>query len=367
MRRRERGRWFARGESGPQRAPRPHGAWTDARSFIAEAIVDAGWRPNTHAVAPSHASYVVDAARARGLAVVELDDGRYFFRDGTPVGGIRKFRTTLVGAVAVEICASKHLSRQLFESAGLPVPRGRTFAPEEIDVAREEMADHVAPVVVKPARGRGGGGVTVGVSTPEELTRAWATALAATTGKDRVVVEEQVTALDVRAFVVGDRVVAAATRVPAFVVGDGVSTVRELVAAKQAARQANAYLARMPIAVDEAHLERTGLHTGAVPPADEVVTVNDVANLHQGGENVDVTDRLGPGLSALAVAATRAVPGLTVAGIDLMATSLTDPAGAVVLEANTAANLSVHHLPAYGTPRDVGGAIVEEMLAGAAG
>jgi hypothetical protein len=34
----------------------------------------------------------------------------------------------------------------------------------------------------------------------------------------------------------------------------------------------------------------------------------------------------------------------------------------VVLEANTAANITVHHLPAYGDAVDVGGALVDEMI-----
>lgn len=336
-------------------------------AFIAETVVAGGRRPNTYEVAPSHPSYVVDAARTRGLDVVELADSRFFYRHGRPVGGIRKFTTTLVGTVAVEVCASKHLTRLLLAAAGVPVPAGTTFAADELEPALTHLAGREGPVVVKPARGRGGSGVTVGVTSPEGLARAWSTALEATNAKDRVVVEDQVNGLDVRAFVVGDRVVAAATRVPAYVVGDGVSTVAQLVAAKLAVRRENAYLARMPIVVDSAHLERSGLHPEAVPAPTEVVTVNDVANLHQGGENIDVTDRLHPGLAALAVAAAHAVPGLAVAGVDLMTPSVTEPAGAVVLEANTSANLSVHHLPAHGEPRDVGGAIVDEMLARAGG
>lgn len=332
-------------------------------AFVTERIVRSGRPPNVYDAVGSHASHVVAAARARGLEVREIADGRFFYSDGVPVGGMRRMTTTLVGEIAVQICASKHLSRELFATAGLPVARGAVFGADELAAGQEYLGAVSGPLAVKPSRGRGGGGVTVGVSTAEELERAWEVALDASDRRDRVVVEEQVHGLDVRAFVVGDRLAAAAVRVPAYVVGDGRTAVDELVRRKRADRESNAYLARMPFVVDGAHLRRAGLDEESVPDAGEVVTLNGVTNLHQGGENVDVTDDLGDELAGLAVAVARAVPGLEVAGVDLLVPSLGDASGAVVLEANTSANLSVHHVPAHGEPRDVGGAIVDRMLA----
>ncbi|MGM1029994.1 MAG: hypothetical protein ACQEWM_09010 [Actinomycetota bacterium] len=90
--------------------------------------------------------------------------------------------------------------------------------------------------------------------------------------------------------------------------------------------------------------------------------LNATANLHRGGVNVDVTTRIHPGLQRLAVDAARAVPGLSVAGVDLMVPAVESADGAIVLEVNAGANISMHHLPAYGAPVDVGAAIVDEML-----
>ena len=115
--------------------------------------------------------------------------------------------------------------------------------------------------------------------------------------------------------------------------------------------------------VDEQHLRGQGRTPESVPEHSEVVVVNRVANIHQGGENIDVTAEISPGVKDLAVRAARAIPGLHVAGVDLMVPALDQHNGAVVLEANTSANIAMHHAPAYGEPVDVAAAIVDEMLA----
>ena len=62
-----------------------------------------------------------------------------------------------------------------------------------------------------------------------------------------------------------------------------------------------------------------------------------------GGENVDVTDLAHPDLLAMAVDAVRAIPGLGLAGVDLLAPDIGSADGAVVLELNDGANIRVHN------------------------
>jgi cyanophycin synthetase len=93
--------------------------------------------------------------------------------------------------------------------------------------------------------------------------------------------------------------------------------------------------------------------------------VNSLANVHVGGENVDVTELVHPDLMTMAVDAVRSIPGLGLAGVDLQTPDVRSPDGAVVLEANVGANIRVHNCPAHGFPRDVAGAIVDEMIASA--
>ena len=81
-------------------------------------------------------------------------------------------------------------------------------------------------VVVKPLRGEQGKGVTVDVTTPEEVERACR--FAARDG-DEVVLEQYVEGRDLRIIVIDHAFVAAIERTPARITGDGRHTVRQLV------------------------------------------------------------------------------------------------------------------------------------------
>lgn len=311
----------------------------------------------------SHAAYILAAARERGLRVEQVGQGHYyFFGPHGVVGGIKNMVTSLVSSTAVSVANSKHVSKLLFRQHGVPVPRGERFARDEYARALALLRASSAPLVVKPDAGRGGDAVAVGITGEDELERAWR---AASASKESVgvMVEEQATGVDVRVLVVEGRAVAAASRIPAFVLGDGRASIAALVAAKGEARTRHRYLKRLPIHPDPAWLALHGRSLETVPGDGEVVIVNGAANLSQGGEHVDVTERVHPAALRIAARAAASIPGMGVAGIDLMMPSLDSPAGTVVLEANTGANLSIHHAPGYGAPVDVGAAIVEAMLA----
>lgn len=332
------------------------------RDFIKthQPIVDGLFRK--HRNTGAHTGFIVKAARSRDLEVREFGMGHYFYRAGSLIGGTRQMLTTLVSSIAVSTCHSKAITKQFLVAAGVPVPVGASLPTDSLDAALSFAAAIDGPVVVKPGGGSAGDGVTCGVTDEHRLRTAWAHASAGQTKSGSILVEQQVVGLDIRAYVIGGKVVAAATRLPGYVVGDGINTVAELMGQKMQVRAENAYLGRMKLVVDETFLMRAQLTLASVPPAAAVVLLNETVNLHQGGENVDVTGIMSEDLKGVAIRAAAAVPGLGAAGVDLMVRSLDSAAGAVVLEANTKANISVHHLPAYGSVVDVGGALVDEML-----
>lgn len=315
-----------------------------------------------HTSTGAHTEYVIAAARKRGLTVKKFGAGYYFYDGGLMVGSMRSMLSSLVSSTAVACSADKGLTKSLFESLEIPVPHGQVFKLDRLTDAMEFFEALNTPVVVKPADGAAGDGITTGVTTREHLAAAWEKAKSATSRHGSILIEQYVSGIDVRAFVIGGRVVAATTRLPPFVIGDGKTTVVDLIESKRLTRRKNAYLARMPIVPDWEWLRGAGFTEHSVPPEGDVVLLSSTVNLHQGGENVDITQQLSPELKDLAVRAAAAVPGLTVGGIDLLVQSPRNAEGAVVLEANTKANISVHHLPAYGTAVDAGSAILDEML-----
>nr|WP_284200180.1 hypothetical protein [Alicyclobacillus sacchari] len=88
------------------------------------------------------------------------------------------------------------------------------------------MHDVGAPVVVKPLDGRQGQGVSLNLTTEDEVRKAFAIASAFSRS---VVIEEYIPGANVRLLVVDGRCVAASVRQPATVEGDGKATIRELI------------------------------------------------------------------------------------------------------------------------------------------
>ena len=101
--------------------------------------------------------------------------------------------TDRTSAVAMTICENKALTRRLLKREGFSVPEqvvlSRDANPEEIRSAAETQLKKWGSAVVKPLRGEQGAGITVDVSTPGEVERAFR--FAAENG-DEVVLEQYV-------------------------------------------------------------------------------------------------------------------------------------------------------------------------------
>ncbi|MBM4380638.1 MAG: cyanophycin synthetase, partial [Deltaproteobacteria bacterium] len=190
------------------------------------------------------------------------------------------------------------------------------------------------------------------------VERAYAAALEEGSG---VLVEQFIPGSEHRVLVVGDRVVAAARGETAYVTGDGVHTVQQLIEL-----QLNSDPRRGPgdecplnlVELDDVarlDLERQGLTETSVPAAGVQVLIQRNGNVAH-----DVTDLVHPEVAEQLVMAARVV-GLDVAGIDLVARDISRPPGeqgAAVVEINSSPGLHPHLLPATGSPRPVGEAIV---------
>jgi cyanophycin synthetase len=308
---------------------------------------------------------IVDAAVARGIPYRRLTDGSLVrLGQGAKQRKICAAETDRTSAVAESIAQDKELTRTLLAEAGIPVPEGRPVndAADAWAVA-EEIG---APVVVKPRYGNQGRGVSVDLSTREDVEKAWAVAREE---ESTIVVERFVSGGDYRVLVVGGKVVAAARRHPPTVLGDGRSTVRQLVdIVNEDPRRCSDHAGALsPVRIDEvalAVLAEQGLTPESVPEAGLTVFLRQNANLSTGGTSEDVTDLVHPDVAQRAIEAARIV-GLDVAGIDIVtsdiAQSLESQRG-VIIEVNAGPGLRMHLEPTVGTPRNVGAAIVDTLF-----
>jgi len=285
-----------------------------------------------------YAQIIVDEARRRGIGV-EIEDtqaGLFTLSLGGRSISCRESLSDFTSAVALSRCDDKALTRRLLAAAGLNVP-DQIEAGNDAATARF-LAKH-GRVVVKPARGEQGRGISVDLSGTKEVRKAVQNARAHC---DDVLIEQYVPGQDLRVIVINGEVVAAAIRRPPLVRGDGEHTVIELIE-KQSRRRAAATDGESSIPLDE-ETERTVLAAGHqmldVPEKGKKLAVRKTANLHSGGTIHDVTASLHPIIARAALDAAK-ILRIPVVGLDFMVKEVSYP-DYVIIEANERPGLANH-------------------------
>ncbi|MFL6706574.1 MAG: cyanophycin synthetase [Massilia sp.] len=309
---------------------------------------------------------IVSAAVARNIPFRRLTEGSLVaFGWGSKQRKIQAAEIDRTGAISESIAQDKELTKKLLDAAGVPVPHGRVAL--DADDAWAAALEIGLPVVIKPKDGNQGKGVTVNITTKEQMTAGF---VAASEFRDDIMVERYLPGNDFRLLVVGDKLVAAARRDPPQVIGDGASTVRQLVdRVNLDPRRGNGHSTSLTkIRFDDialASLAAQGYQADSIPPRGKRVILRNNANLSTGGAATDVTDDVHPDVAARAVAAAHMV-GLDICGVDLVCDSVLKPIeeqGGGVVEVNAAPGLRMHLSPSFGKGRAVGEAIIGTMFA----
>ena len=262
-----------------------------------------------------YAMIIVREARRRGIGVELIDAEGGFFR--LSYGGrsvvCRESLSEFTSGVAMSICDDKAVSRRVVSRAGVRVP---AQMPAGDDAALAAFLAEHGRVVVKPARGEQGRGITVGLTDLGSTKQA---IVLARRFCNEVLVEACVEGFDLRLVVIDYKVVATAVRRPAQVTGDGRLSIRELIE-RQSRRRAAATGGESVIPLDaetDRVLGEAGHGLDDIAPEGAVIPVRRTANLHTGGTITDVTGETHPALVEAAVTAARAIE-IPVTGIDLM-------------------------------------------------
>jgi cyanophycin synthetase len=310
---------------------------------------------------------LVDEAKRRGIPVMRLDNqsliqlghGRFAKRIRASITGQTSF-------VATELASNKNMTKKLLDESGVPVPRG--VVAREADEAVRSARKLGYPLVVKPLDGNHGRGVSIGITSEEQLRFAFAEAQAQAKGRD-VIIEQFFSGNDHRILVVNGKMIAVAERIPAQVWGDGVSTIRQLVAeVNEDPRRGNGHenvMTRIKIdGIVEEYLGRSGMTPDSIPEAEQVVPLRATANLSTGGTAVDRTNEIHPDNADIARRAALVI-GLDVCGVDFVCPDISRSVretGGGVIEVNAAPGLRMHIEPSEGAPRDVAKPIIEMLF-----
>jgi len=313
---------------------------------------------------PSTGSIVEEAVK-RNIPFVRLGTNS-LVQLGYGVNQMR-FQATITcntSNIAVDIACNKEATKDILKEACIPVAEGDICYDEEDLKATVERLGY--PIVLKPFNGNHGKGASINI-------RTWEDAVAglhfAQQYSGRVIVEKFITGYDYRILVINHKIVAAAKRVPAHITGDGKNTIQTLIDLTNAdPRRGYGHENVLTlISVDrdtEEQLQKLNYTLASVPAENEIVYLKSTANLSTGGTSIDVTDSLHPNTIFLAERISRVI-GLDICGIDIMATTLSEPlaeTGGAVIEVNAAPGFRMHLAPSEGQPRNVAAPVIDMLF-----
>jgi cyanophycin synthetase len=309
---------------------------------------------------------LVDAAVERNIPWLRLNDYSLVqFGHGKYQKRIQATVTSDTGTIATSLASDKEGTHSVLQDMGLPVPKQRMFTSEEEAVTAVNRMGY--PVVIKPLDANHGRGISINLTTDEQVREAFH--VAREQGRSRYVLAESfVTGYDHRMLVVNNELVAVAKRVPGHVVGDGKSTIEQLIELVNSDPRRGIghekVLTRLELDGQAKRLmEDAGYDENTVLKKAETFFLRSTANLSTGGTAIDLTDVVHPDNREMAVRAVRAV-GLDIGGVDFITDDITlsykDIGGAIV-EVNAGPGFRMHVAPSEGEPRDVAGKVLDML------
>jgi cyanophycin synthetase len=305
--------------------------------------------------------HILEEAEARGIPVDNSIAGPTRLGHGRFQKRLQQTMTDNTGYLAVKMARDKHQTLAVLRESGIPVPEHRLVetANEAVDAA-ETIA---YPVVVKPANGNMGRGVSVKLMSASDVADAFDEA--AKVGKP-VIVERYISGSDYRLLVVDGELVAACQRVPGHVIGNGKDSIRRLLKILNAdPRRDNRLMHKIEIDFDaERMLVEQGMRLSSIPSAGQVVFLRSKANVSAGGTNIGLTELVHPDNGCMAIAAAAAL-SLDIAGVDLIITDIRRSyreTGGAICEVNNCPGIDFHALPTEGTSVNVASKIVDMLF-----
>ncbi|MEH6453932.1 MAG: cyanophycin synthetase, partial [Psychromonas sp.] len=315
--------------------------------------------PSTQSLITAAEERNIPWLRLNKYSLVQFGHGKYQQR-------IQATITSETKHIAVEISCDKEDTHNLLNDLGLPVPQQRMVYSEREAIRVAKRIGY--PVVLKPLNANHGRGVSIDLSTEEQIITAFAFAREHGTSR-AVLVESFLTGLDHRMLVVNGELVAVAKRVPGHVVGDGKKTISELIdqVNEDPRRGVGHEKVLTQLEMDtqaERLVEEAGYTPETILKKDEAFYLRSTANLSTGGTAIDLTDVVHPDNKVMAERAVQAV-GLDVGGVDFLTSDITrsyKEIGGGIVEVNAAPGFRMHVAPSQGKPRDVAGKVIDMLF-----
>lgn len=257
------------------------------------------------------------------------------------------------------ITDDKFTSKQIMADNGLNVPQAILLEKDMDQEDIEELASdfYNKTLVVKPRNTNYGTGITVfsKPATQEQVLNAIKYAFEFDTN---VLIEEYVKGMEYRFLVVNGKCLSVAHRRIASVVGDGVSTIRQLIEAKNL--EPWHFLTGTPVKMDQPvveYLKLQGLDFDSVLEADRRVFLRTNSNCSTGGESIDMTPMMPAKFKKIAEKAAKSFDA-KICGVDIIIDDV-EKDDYSIIEINDNPGYSINQWPYEGSGQKIGLAILK--------
>ncbi|MEM7105635.1 MAG: hypothetical protein AAF502_21030 [Bacteroidota bacterium] len=239
---------------------------------------------------------IINEARNRGYDIADLSgilgplavsiansEKSELVFEGTPL--------SLINLRSLTYFDNKQLTKHAFEELDIPFPTSLLFKSPE-DEALATFFSYGKKYVCKPPDMTEGIGVEMNISSMEELRDYWRRNHELS---NIFMLEEQVEGDDLRAQVIGGRIVAACTREPAHVFGNGIYDLSALI--EQRLKVIKSQNPMNDLVIDHTsmqllHQQKIGLTD--IPVKGRKIILKELANMSQGAHAIDIVETLHP-------------------------------------------------------------------------
>lgn len=333
-----------------------------------------------------HGACVIVAARSLGIAAetvqIEASVGRpsmpwvrLTFADKVAFFQHGRIRVGALNADFHECCpvngkmdgvaSHKHVTKELIGILGFPVPDGRLFECGQVEEAAAYFISRSRPVCVKSHDGGEGANVYPAIADTDDFRDKFNRVADAGA---LVVVEDHKAGVSIRFHFIHPKIVGVRLDIPCNVIGDGVSTIKDLVAAKNVRRSRKVGHAPITLDADAAEvLAARGIGPDSIPVSGERVFLRLVSNGSKGGDSITCRDALHPSYVENIERLCNAMRDLRVAAVDTVIEDISKPAeknNYSILEVNSSPGLVPFHFPWEGDVQDVAGSLVRMLRDG---
>lgn len=303
---------------------------------------------------------LVQKALERGIDVSRSESGRSFvLKHGSRSHWWRGGNSSLNSQLAKRVSQYKSATNALLATRDIATTRSFLFDREDEKLAWQ-WAQKFSSVVIKPNDGQGGKDVHLDISDETKFHKMFQFVAKK---YNHVLVEPYFVGEQIRCLMVDYELAAAAHMRPASVVGDGTTSLKTLITQKNKARASHPShedLSQLPWTLPFSAKQTN--KRGDVPAPGERVFLSNVSNLQRGGDSVDITETIPDSYVGFAKNVVQAMPGMRLAGVDIILTQEGKEFSPVVLEINTSPQLSIHHFPWEGNGQDVASKVLDAMF-----